>query len=65
MNLRLREQDLNQKYGEGTVTVDIKEQYRNMKEMVEPVIHIVGNAKRAMEEADVTPEIRPIRGGTD
>ncbi|MBC5624598.1 peptidase T [Clostridium sp. NSJ-49] len=59
------EKDLNQKYGEGTVTVDIKEQYRNMKEMVEPVIHIVGNAKRAMEEADVTPEIRPIRGGTD
>ena len=59
------EKDLNQKYGEGTVTVDIKEQYRNMKEMVEPVIHIVDNAKRAMEEADVTPEIRPIRGGTD
>ena len=59
------EKDLNQKYGVGTVTVDIKEQYRNMKEMVEPVIHIVDNAKRAMEEADVTPEIRPIRGGTD
>ena len=59
------EKDLNQKYGEGTVTVDIKEQYRNMKEMVEPVIHIVDNAKRAMEEAEVTPEIRPIRGGTD
>ena len=59
------EKDLNQKYGEGTVTVDIKEKYRNMKEMVEPVIHIVDNAKRAMEEADVTPEIRPIRGGTD
>lgn len=59
------EKDLNQKYGEGTVTVDIKEQYRNMKEMVEPVIHIVDNAKRAMEEAEVTPEIRQIRGGTD
>ena len=59
------EKDLNQKYGEGTVTVDIKEPYRHMKEMVEPVIHIVDNAKRAMEEAEVTPEIRPIRGGTD
>lgn len=59
------EETLNNKYGEGTVTVDIKEQYRNMKEMVEPVMHIVDNAKKAMEEADVIPEIRPIRGGTD
>lgn len=59
------EKTLNNKYGEGTVTVDIKEQYRNMKEMVEPVMHIVDNAKKAMEEADVIPEIRPIRGGTD
>lgn len=59
------EKSLNEKYGEGTVTVEIKEQYRNMKEMVEPVMHIVDNAKKAMEEADVTPEIRPIRGGTD
>ena len=45
--------------------LDIKEQYRNMKEMVEPVMHIVDNAKGAMEEADVIPEVRPIRGGTD
>lgn len=59
------EKSLNDKYGEETVTVEIKEQYRNMKEMVEPVMHIVDNAKKAMEEADVTPEIRPIRGGTD
>ncbi|MBC5628977.1 peptidase T [Clostridium sp. NSJ-6] len=59
------EKTLNNKYGEGTVTVDIKEQYRNMKEMVEPAMHIVDNAKKAMEEADVIPEIRPIRGGTD
>ncbi len=59
------EKTLNNKYGEGTVTVDIKEQYRNMKEMVEPVMHIVDNAKKAMEEADVIPEIKPIRGGTD
>lgn len=55
---------LNAKYGD-IISVEIKEQYRNMKEMVEPVIHIVDNAKRAMEEAEVTPEIRPIRGGTD
>lgn len=59
------EKTLNNKYGEGIVTVDIKEQYRNMKEMVEPVMHIVDNAKKAMEDAEVTPEIRPIRGGTD
>ncbi len=59
------EKVLNSKYGEGIVTVDIKEQYRNMKEMVEPVMHIVDNAKKAMEDAEVTPEIRPIRGGTD
>ena len=59
------EKTLNEKYGAGTVTVEIKEQYRNMKEMVEPVMHIVDNAKGAMEEADVVPEVRPIRGGTD
>ncbi len=59
------EKKLNDKYGEGTVIVEIKEQYRNMKEKIEPVMHIIDNANEAMIEANVTPNIRPIRGGTD
>ena len=59
------EKELNKKYGEGTVVVEIKEQYRNMKEKIEPVMHIIDNANEAMIEANVTPNIRPIRGGTD
>lgn len=59
------EKELNDKYGEGTVVVSIKEQYKNMKEKIEPVMHIVENAKEAMIEADVVPNVRPIRGGTD
>ncbi|WP_072895224.1 peptidase T [Clostridium fallax] len=58
-------EELNGKYGEGTVTVNIKEQYRNMKEKVEPVIHIVETAKKAMEDSGVVPQVVPIRGGTD
>lgn len=59
------EKELNDIYGEGTVTVDIKEQYKNMKEKIEPVMHIIETAKKAMENAEVTPKIKPIRGGTD
>lgn len=59
------EKKLNEKYGEGTVIVEIKDQYKNMKEKIEPIMHIVENAKEAMIEANVTPNIRPIRGGTD
>ena len=56
---------LNERYGEGTVTLEIKEQYRNMAEMVRPHFHIVENAKRATEMAGITPTVYPIRGGTD
>lgn len=56
---------LNDKYGHNTILLHIKDQYYNMKEKVEPVIHIVEKAKKAMEEAGVTPLIKPIRGGTD
>lgn len=56
---------LNEKYGEGTVTLEIKEQYRNMAEMVRPHMHIVDNAKLATEMAGLTPTVYPIRGGTD
>lgn len=59
------EKELNNKYGEGTVVVEIKDQYRNMKEKIEPVMHIIENANEAMIEANITPNIRPIRGGTD
>ncbi len=56
---------LNAKYGEGTVHVEIKDQYYNMKEKIEPVMHIVDTAKKAMEELGITPIITPVRGGTD
>lgn len=59
------EKELNEKYGEGSVTVEIKDSYKNMKEKVEPVMYIVDMAKKAMENADVTPLVKPIRGGTD
>ena len=59
------EKELNDKYGEGRVTVEIKDSYKNMKEKVEPVMYIVDMAKKAMENADVTPLVKPIRGGTD
>lgn len=56
---------LNSVYPEGTVKLEIKQQYRNMREIVEPQIHIVDLAEKAMREVGVTPVIRPIRGGTD
>lgn len=59
------EKELNEKYGEETVTVTITDQYKNMKEKIEPVMHIVEVAKKAMEDANVIPKIKPIRGGTD
>ncbi|MDU1855174.1 peptidase T [Clostridium baratii] len=56
---------LNSIYGKDTVNVEIKDQYRNMKEMIEPHMYIVDIAKKAMEMSDITPNIVPIRGGTD
>ena len=55
---------INAKYG-NIVTSDIKDQYRNMREMVEPHFHVVENAMKAMEMAGVVPRVQPIRGGTD
>ena len=63
--LRHIEKTINEKYGEGTVTLTIRDQYRNMKEMIEPCWHLVDNAKLAAERCGVTPVIKPIRGGTD
>jgi len=52
-------------YERDCVTVEVKDQYYNMREKVEPVMHIVDIAEAAMKKADVTPIIKPIRGGTD
>jgi len=56
---------LNYKYGEGTVVLEMKDQYYNMKEKIEPVMHVVDLAKKAMEQSGVKPVVTPIRGGTD
>ena len=56
---------LNQKYGEGTVSVELKDQYYNMRQQVEPLMHIIDIAFAAMQEAGVTPKVKAIRGGTD
>lgn len=63
--LRHAEKLLNEKYGEGTVTLTIKEQYRNMKEKIEPCMHLIENARLAIQEAGLQPVSVPIRGGTD
>ncbi len=57
--------DLNEQFEMEVVTVEIKDQYFNMREKIEPVMHIVKIAKRAMENAGIEPIIKPIRGGTD
>lgn len=57
--------NLNKKYGEGTVKLELKDQYYNMKEKVEPVKYIVDIAYKAMEGVEITPIVTPIRGGTD
>ncbi|MBR5035266.1 MAG: peptidase T [Bacteroidales bacterium] len=55
---------INKKYG-NIVSADIRDQYRNMREMVEPHFHVVENAMKAMEMAGIKPRVQPIRGGTD
>lgn len=56
---------INAKYGEGTATAVVKDQYYNMRGQVEPHYHIIEKAVKAMEAAGVKPRIQPIRGGTD
>lgn len=56
---------INEKYGEGTVTVCLKDQYYNMRQQVEPLMHIIDIAFAAMKEAGVEPKVKAIRGGTD
>lgn len=57
--------DLNTEFGKELISVEIKDQYFNMKEKVEPMMHIVDIAKEVMEDLNIEPIIKPIRGGTD
>ena len=56
---------LNERYGKGTVELELKESYRNMKAIIEPHIYLIDIAKAAMEETGIEPIVTPIRGGTD
>lgn len=56
---------MNEKYGEGTVEVVIRDQYYNMKEKIEPAMHVIDIVLQAMQETGVAPKVEPIRGGTD
>ena len=56
---------LNAEYGEGTVALELHDQYYNMRQQVEPVMHVIDIARRAMLEAGVEPRVKAIRGGTD
>ena len=64
-NLRRIEEEMNEKYGAGTVKLEIKEQYRNMSEKIRPCYHLIENAEEAARRAGMEPIILPIRGGTD
>lgn len=57
--------EINSQHGREVATVEIKDQYYNMREKIEPVMHIVDIAEEAMKQLDITPIIKPIRGGTD
>ena len=62
--LRCAEQ-MNDTYGEGTVTAEIKDQYYNMKEKIDPQMHVIDLVLHAMQDCGVAPKVKPIRGGTD
>ena len=57
--------EIKSQYGREVIAIEIKDQYFNMKEKVEPVMHIVDIAEEAMKQLDITPLIKAIRGGTD
>jgi len=56
---------MNEKYGEGTVECAISDQYYNMKEKIDPNMHVIDIVLQAMQESGVAPKVDPIRGGTD
>lgn len=63
--LRLIEKNLNEKWGEGTVKLTIKDQYKNMSEIIADCMHLIDNARIACQDTDIVPIVEPIRGGTD
>lgn len=63
--LRHIEKIINEKYGAGTAKLTIRQQYRNMAEILAPCMHLVDNAKEAIRELGLEPDVSPIRGGTD
>lgn len=56
---------MNEKYGEGTCVAEVKDQYYNMKEKIDPNMHVIDIVLKAMQECGVPPHVQPIRGGTD
>ncbi len=56
---------MNEKYGEGTVEAEVRDQYYNMKEKIEPCMHVIDLVLKAMQDCGVAPKVKPIRGGTD
>ena len=56
---------MNEKYGQGTVEAEVRDQYYNMKEKIDPQMHVIDLVLRAMQECGVAPKVKPIRGGTD
>jgi len=58
-------EQLNAKYGEGTVVCEVRDQYYNMKEKIDPEMHVIDLVLHAMQACEVAPKVKPIRGGTD
>jgi tripeptide aminopeptidase len=58
-------QTMNEKYGESMVTAEVKDQYYNMKEKIDPQMHVIDLVLHAMQDCGVAPKVKPIRGGTD
>lgn len=58
-------EEMNKKYGEGKVEVEIVESYYNMREKIEPCMQLIDYAKAAIEHVGITPIVSPVRGGTD
>ena len=56
---------MNERYGEGTVSCELKDQYYNMKEKIDPQMHVIDLVLHAMQDCGVAPKVKPIRGGTD
>ncbi len=63
--IQLCVEKMNERYGEGTVGAEVKDQYYNMKEKIDPEMHVIDLVLKAMQESGVAPKVKPIRGGTD